>query len=139
MGAQSGAVADYLYAWMTGQRAEPGRERCLEALHSTVTARLADDPALLQLTRDAATGTPNARTKRRVNDAVDQAAEDDPAFGERLRDVLAALHRTAAAKEQKRPGFDPFALIPVFPQIVRTRSSAWMLIPGILVGLLIIA
>src|SRR5690242_12841931 len=135
MGARSGAVADYLYAWMAGNSTEP----CLEELHTVVTARLDGDPALLQLSRDAAAGTPSARTRRRVNDAVDQAAEDDPAFADRLRDLLASLHKATSTKTARRPGFDPFALIPVFPHIVRDRSSAWMLIPGVLVGLLIIA
>jgi len=135
MGTQSEAVADYLYAWLAGNRVEPD----LEELHNAVTARLAGDPALHQLTRDAATGTPSPRTKRRVNDAVDQAAEDDQAFADRLRELLAGLHTTATGKQTKRPGFDSFALIPVFPHIVRDRTSAWMLIPGVLVGLLIIA
>jgi hypothetical protein len=135
MGAQSGPVADYLYAWMAGQRTAPG----LEELHTAVTSQLADDPALRQLTRDAATGTPSPRTKRRVNDAVDQAAEDDQAFADHVRDLLAGLRTTATAKKTQRPGFDPFALIPVFPHFVRNRTSAWMLIPGIVIGLLIIA
>ncbi len=126
MGAQSGPVADYLYAWMAGNTTAPGLDKGLEELHDAVTARLAGDPALHQLTRDATTGTPSARTKRRVNDAVEQAAEDDPAFADRLRNLLGGLHKTATAKQQSRPGFDPFALVPVFPHVVRNRTSAWM-------------
>lgn len=94
-------VAGYLFAWAVrkvrrvGTQADSEVDRVLDAgmerLHNVVAARLGSDPALAQLEREAADEVDSERTRRRVNDAVEQAVEDDPGFAAQLREVLDAL------------------------------------------------
>lgn len=95
-------VAGYLVAWAVrkarrvGGRADVEVDRVVDAgmdrLHALVSAKLGgDDAALARLERDAAAGVDVARSGQRVRLAVEQAAEDDAVFAQRLRGVLAEL------------------------------------------------
>lgn len=149
-----GQVADYLSAWevrsaknvgtLTGASGDGVLDAGMAELHALVTARLASDSAVRQLERDATAGIENERTKRRVRDAVEQAAEDDPGFAEQLRNVLDDLAKvgghTAVPERTGGTGrFDPFDLLPVFPISVRQRHSGWLALPALAAGLLVVA
>ncbi|MGW5580543.1 chromosome partitioning protein [Micromonospora chokoriensis] len=94
-------VAGYLLAWAVekarhvGRRADGEVDRVLDAgmdrLHDLVSDKLGDDPALAALEREAANGVNNGRTQQRVQLAVEDAADADAAFADRLRTALREL------------------------------------------------
>jgi hypothetical protein len=94
-------VAAYLIAWAVrkakriGAKADSEVDRLLDAgtdrLHELIAAKLGGDPAVAQLDREAPSGEVSDRTRRRVEDAVAQAADDDPAFADDLRRILDEL------------------------------------------------
>jgi len=101
-------VTGYLVAWALrkARRVGAGLDRdvdgvldvSLERLHQAVDRKLGNDPAVEKLTAEAVTAeSVSDRTRRRVSDAVAEAAEGDPAFGGTLRAVLAELARSAPA------------------------------------------
>ncbi len=113
----------------------------IETLHALVVAKLGADPALSQLERDAAAGVDSERTRRRVHDAVEQAAEDDDAFAGRLYRLLDDLAKVAdppPAPAEPEARFDPFNFIPAFPLKVRNVNSGWLILPGAVVGLVLV-
>jgi len=101
-------VAGYLSAWAVrkarrvGAKTDSEVDRVLDAwsarLHDLITANLVDDPAVARLEREATAGIHSERTRRRVQDTVDQAAEDDPAFAERLRQILDELAKDGGGR-----------------------------------------
>jgi hypothetical protein len=95
-------VVGYLIAWVT-RKARRARTRLdadtdlildteLDRLHDLIVAKLGTDPALGKLEQDVAAGDPvSDRTRRRVEDALAEATDNDPDFAASLADVLAAL------------------------------------------------
>ena len=99
-------VAGYLIAWATrkgrraGARLDAEADLVLDAeldrLHELVAAKLGPDSALAKLEHSAGTGAEvSERTRRRVADALDEAADDDPRFAEQLAAVLSVLQHLA--------------------------------------------
>jgi len=95
-------VAGYLVAWAVRKGARVGKrldgqadeiiDLELDRLHDVVTAKLGLDPALEKLELEAAQGQqPSERTLRRVQDAVEEATEEDPQFKALLEAVLAKV------------------------------------------------
>ncbi len=95
-------VAGYLVAWVirkakrAGKRLDEETDEVMDAgldrLHGVIAAKLGSDPALAKLETEVSQGLePSDRTIRRVNDAVDEAAEDDSQFAALLKEALARL------------------------------------------------
>ena len=100
-------VVGYLFAWIAGKsrraarRADEQLDQAVDAavdrlggrLHELVAGKLAADAALQRLTEEADQGAvePSARTRTRVALAVEDAAENDPAFGAALQELLRQL------------------------------------------------
>jgi hypothetical protein len=110
----------YLFAWAVRKakrvagRADEEVDRTLDAgmdqLHDLVSRKLSEDPALRKLAEEAATGQdqPSDRTRRRVHDALEEAAEQDPGFAAALdravKQQLQALERPADAVSARDGG-----------------------------------
>ncbi|MFI6151274.1 hypothetical protein ACIBCA_01050 [Kitasatospora sp. NPDC051170] len=85
----------YVSAWKVRQakrvagRADEEVDRTLDAamdeLHGLVSRRLGADPALRRLSEEAERDEIGDRTRQRVRLALEDAVEEDPAFGEALR------------------------------------------------------
>jgi hypothetical protein len=58
----------------------------MDRLHDLVSRKLGEDPALMKPAEEAEAGQdkPSDRTRRRVQDALEEAAEQDPGFAEAL-------------------------------------------------------
>jgi hypothetical protein len=95
-------VAGYLVAWAVrkakraGQRLDKETDEVMDAgldrLHEVIAAKLGTDPAIEKLEIEAIESRqPSDRTIRRVNDAIEEAAEDDSQFAALLKAVLAEL------------------------------------------------
>jgi len=95
-------VAGYLVAWASRKAARVGKRLDEEAdgvidieldrLHEVVAEKLGLDPAIEKLELEASQGRqPSDRTLRRVQDAVEDAAEEDPRFEALLEAVLSRL------------------------------------------------
>lgn len=92
----AGAAALWVFRW-AGRGAEAFADGALggavDRLVRVVREKLGADPALDRLDGEAASGadTPTDRTRRRVADALQDAAEDDPDFARTLADALRAV------------------------------------------------
>lgn len=95
-------VAGYLVAWgvrklkRVGKRLDEEADEVVDAgldrLHDAIAAKLGTDPGLMKLEADVSQGLePSDRTLRRVQDAVADAAKDDPDFGALIEALLAEL------------------------------------------------
>jgi oligoendopeptidase F len=95
-------VAGYLVAWgvrklrRVGTRLDEETDAVIDAgldrLHDAIAAKLDADPALGKLEDEVSQGMePSDRTLRRVQDAVEDAVEEDPDFGAMLEALLARL------------------------------------------------
>lgn len=95
-------VAGYLVAWgvrklrRVGKRLDEEADGAIDAgldrLHEVIAEKLGGDPALGRLEAEVSQGLePGERTLRRVRDAVEEAAEDDPEFGARIEALLTRL------------------------------------------------
>jgi len=95
-------AAGYLIAWVVQKARRAGGRLNADAdlildtelnrLHDLVVSKLGPDPALTKLEQTAAAGMEvSDLTRRRVADALEQAADDDPSFSEQLTAVLSAL------------------------------------------------
>lgn len=95
-------VAGYLVAWgvrklrRVGTRLDEETDEVIDSgldrLHKAIAAKLGDDPALEKLEDEVSQGLePTDRTLRRVQDAVEEATEEDPAFGATIEALLAKL------------------------------------------------
>ena len=101
-------VVGYLIAWSVGKARRAGARLDddvdlvidveLDRLHDVVVAKLGADPALNKLEQAvAATGEVSERTRRRVADALADAADDDHEFAATLAALLSELQRVGAA------------------------------------------
>jgi len=97
-----GLVTGYLIAWAARKVRRVGKsldddvdmalDSGLNRLHDVVAGKLAGDPALATLAVEAAdSGKISDRTRRRVEDAIAEAAEHDMSFAYLLAEVLAEL------------------------------------------------
>lgn len=97
-------VAGYLIAWgvsklkRAGKRLDEETDEVIDAgldrLHDAIAGKLGTDLALVKLDADVAQGLePSDRTRRRVQDAVEEAAEHDPDFAAVLGELLARLEQ----------------------------------------------
>jgi hypothetical protein len=95
-------VAGYLVAWgvrklrrvgpRLNEEADAVIDAGLDRLHDAIAAKLGADPALGKLQDEVLQGLePSDRTLRRVQDAVEEAAEDDPEFGVTIEALIARL------------------------------------------------
>src|SRR5690349_19329702 len=95
-------VAGYLVAWgvrklrRVGARLDEETDEVidtgLDRLHEAIAAKLGADSALGKLEDEVSQGLePSDRTLRRVQDAVEEAAEEDPEFGVTIEELLARL------------------------------------------------
>lgn len=104
----------YLIAWAVGKaRRVAGRvdaevdaalDAGMDRLHEVVLARLGADPALEQAVTEAASGDPEAvsdRTRAQLNLALEEAAEQDPAFASALDEAVANVEAAAETAEPK--------------------------------------
>lgn len=99
-------VAGYLVVWgvrklkRVGKRLDEETDQVIDAeldrLHDAVAAKLGTDAALVKLDADVERGVePGERTLRRVQDAVEDAAEDDPDFAALLEELVARLQEAS--------------------------------------------
>ncbi|WP_433199713.1 hypothetical protein ACQP00_27480 [Dactylosporangium sp. CS-047395] len=87
-----GWLASHLFDRGQAQEAEPAIEEQLRGLAGLVRAKLEDDPALVTLEREsAASPTPTVGTRRRIVQALEDAAWTDPLFGEALAATVQRL------------------------------------------------
>ncbi|MFI6157879.1 hypothetical protein ACIBCA_34945 [Kitasatospora sp. NPDC051170] len=99
----------YVFAWavrkakrVTG-RADEEVDRTLDAgmdrLHDLVGRALGEDPALRKLEEEATAGLeqPSERTRRRVQDALEEAAEQDPGLAQALTRIVDELQTRSRA------------------------------------------
>jgi hypothetical protein len=95
-------VAGYLIAWgvrklkRAGKRLDEETDEVMDAgldrLHDAIAKKLGTDTALVKLETDVAQGQePSERTVRRVQDAVEEAAENDPDFAAVIETLLEKL------------------------------------------------
>jgi hypothetical protein len=100
-------VTGYLVAWAVRKARRVGKavdddvdevlDASLDRLHRLISAKLGDDPAMERLQVEAAaTGAVSERTRRRVDDAVAEAVEEDAGFMNALQAVLAELVRRSS-------------------------------------------
>jgi hypothetical protein len=98
-------VAGYLVAWgvrklnRAGRRLDEETDEAidigLDRLHVAIAAKLGGDPALERLDSEVSQGLePSDRTLRRVQDAVEDAAESDPGFESAVESLVALLEQT---------------------------------------------
>ncbi|MBK3567378.1 hypothetical protein [Streptomyces sp. MBT62] len=104
----------YVFAWLVAKarrvagRADAEVDRGLDAgmdrLHELVSAKLGDDPALQRAGEEAeeGQGQPSERTRRRLADSLEDAAERDTAFAEALKQVVAEIQ--SASRETAEGG-----------------------------------
>ena len=101
-------VGGYLVAWgvrklrHVGKRLDDETDEVLDAgldrLHEAVATKLGADPALGKLESEVSQGlAPSDRTLRRVQDAVGEAAEEDPEFSAIIEVLLAKLEEIHAS------------------------------------------
>jgi hypothetical protein len=95
-------VAGYLAAWgvrklrRVGTRLDEETDEVIDAgldrLHDAISAKLGADPALGKLEDEVSQGLePSDRTLRRIQDAVEEAAEADADFGVTIEALIARL------------------------------------------------
>ncbi|MEW1862877.1 hypothetical protein AB0399_21360 [Streptomyces sp. NPDC088194] len=106
----------YLFAWLVrkagrvGRRADAEVDRGLDAgmdrLHELVSARLGADPALERARQEAEAGRPepSERTRRRLTDALDDAAEHDEDFARALARAVEELRAAGPIDTATRTG-----------------------------------
>ncbi|WP_217698434.1 hypothetical protein [Streptacidiphilus griseoplanus] len=70
----------------------------MSRLHQLVSSKLGQDPALERAEEEAGEGQaePSERTRRRLTDSLEDAAERDPAFSEALDALVRELQDVAA-------------------------------------------
>lgn len=97
-------VVGFLIAWAVrkagrlGKRVDTEVDQAMDAgldrLHDVVAAKLGQDPALAKLRTEAEeSGAVGARTKTRVQMALEEATEQDQSFAEALDAALGRLQR----------------------------------------------
>ncbi|HUN35195.1 MAG TPA: hypothetical protein VMU95_24600 [Trebonia sp.] len=97
------AVVAYLLrkAARIGRRADQEVDRALDEgmdrLQQAVTARLGTDPALARLEDQAKAGEVTERTRRRAEDAIAEAAEEDQRFAGQIQALVEAIAQRETA------------------------------------------
>jgi hypothetical protein len=97
-------VAGYPVAWgvrklkRAGERLDEETDEVIDAgldrLHDAIAEKLGADSALVKLEADVSQGLePSERTRQRVLDAVEDAAEGDPGFGAAVDALIARLEQ----------------------------------------------
>ncbi|WP_046582273.1 hypothetical protein [Streptomyces mangrovisoli] len=99
----------YVFAWLVrkagrlarGADAEVDRglDAGMERLHDLVSRKLGRDPALERAAEEAESGQgePSERTRRRLTDSLEDAAEHDPDFTQALLALVEQLQATGTA------------------------------------------
>lgn len=99
----------YVFAWLVrkakrvGDSADREVDRSLDVgmdrLHDLVSRKLGEDPALTRAAEEAEQGQeqPSERTRRRLTDSLEEAAEHDPGFERELVALVAQLQEATAA------------------------------------------
>lgn len=99
----------YAFAWLVRKvrraagRADAEVDRGLDAgmdrLHDLISSKLGDDPALARAIGEAEQGGEelSERTRRRLTDSVEDAAERDPGFAGALEKLVEELQAASAA------------------------------------------
>jgi hypothetical protein len=99
----------YVFAWLVAKgrrvagRADTEIDRSLDAgmdrLHELVSSKLGQDPALERAREEAEAGRaePSERTRRRLADSLEDAAERDGVFAEALEKVVSELQADAGS------------------------------------------
>jgi hypothetical protein len=87
----------YVFAWLVGRargRVDEALDAGADRLGELVTGRLGGDPALERAVEEAEAGQAelSERTRRRLTDSLEDAAERDPAFGAALAELVRELH-----------------------------------------------
>jgi hypothetical protein len=108
----------YVFMWAVRKagraagRTDTEVDRTLDAsmdrLHDLVSRKLGQDPAWRRLTEEAGNGReqPSDRTRRRVQLALEDAAETDPSFAERLARLIEQLAGAHSATDAVTAGAD---------------------------------
>jgi hypothetical protein len=103
----------YVFAWLVRKagrvagradaEVDRGVDAAMDRLHDLVSRRLGQDPALERAAEEAAGGQaePSERTRRRLTDSLEDAAEHDPDFAGALQ---ALLEQVQAARSAGLPG-----------------------------------
>jgi hypothetical protein len=95
----AGAAVGYLVrkARRIGRRADADVDLALDAgmdaLHRVVSEALKGDSSLTTLEEQAQAGSDTDRTRRRVQLAIEQAAEDDTSFADQLGELVSRLQK----------------------------------------------
>lgn len=100
-------AAGYLVAWVVskarrvGKRLDEETDEIIDAgldhLHGVIAEKLGPDPALAKLETEVSQGLePSDRTVRRVQDAIEEATEEDPRFAAMLEAALGQLEEERA-------------------------------------------
>ncbi|MER6632322.1 hypothetical protein ABT301_29580 [Streptomyces sp. NPDC000987] len=99
----------YVFAWLVAKgrrvagRADAEVNRSLDAgmdhLHELVSRKLGQDPALERAREEAEAGQPepSERTRRRLADSLEDAAERDTAFAEALEKLVQELQASGGS------------------------------------------
>lgn len=74
--------------------ADDSMESLLNRLHSLVLRKLGEDPALEKLESEAQSDEVSDRTSKRVELALQEAVEENPEFGDSLKDLVAQLQQS---------------------------------------------
>jgi hypothetical protein len=87
----------YVFAWLVGRargRVDEALDAGADRLGELVTGRLGGDPALERAAEEAEAGREelSERTRRRLTDSLEDAAERDPAFATALTELVRELH-----------------------------------------------
>ncbi len=112
-------VVGYLTAYAVQKARRVGRrvdsevdhviDEGLDKLHEIVSEKLGDDPALLQLEREAEEGIENFRTAERVRLALEDAGDTDAEFTRRIEEAVAQL-KAAGAEPVRVPVIQQLAI-----------------------------
>lgn len=93
----------YVFAWLVRKtkrvagradaEVDRGLDTGMDRLHDLVSRKLGADPALRRAAEEAGEGRPepSERTRRRLTDSLEDAAERDPAFAQALQELVTQL------------------------------------------------
>lgn len=99
----------YVFAWLVGKarrvagradaEVDHGLDAGMDRLHELVSRKLGQDPALERAREEIEAGhdEPSERTRRRLTDSLDDAADRDPAFARAVEKLLVELQAAVGA------------------------------------------
>ncbi|MFF4360227.1 hypothetical protein [Streptomyces sp. NPDC001604] len=87
-----------------------GLDAGMDRLHDLVSTKLGKDPALERAVEEAEAGQgePSERTRRRLADSLEDAAERDPDFAQVLQELVEQLRATEKAAAAAHGGVSAF-------------------------------